>query len=102
MRKRWKGRRKRWFNWAILSLFIGLLLYLYIGGEYGLYHHWQLKKEREKLRRELEIQKHVSDSLRTVIHWLKYDSTYMAKVAREKYNMGKPDEEIIRIVNKKE
>ncbi len=101
-RKSRKSSKKRLLNWIILSAFIVLLLYLYIGGKYGLYRHWQLKQKRQALMEEIHVLKQERDSLRIVIQRLKTDSSYIAKVAREKYNMGKPDEEIIRIITKKE
>lgn len=50
--------------------------------------------------KEIEELQFKRDSLQVAIERLKTDSSYMAKIAREKYNMGLPDEEIIKIINK--
>ncbi len=102
-RKRKSAFSKKYvLNWLILLSIIGLLLYLYVGGEYGLYQHWKLSKQKERLLQELNALKLEQDSLYLEIERLKYDSTYIAKIAREKYNMGYPDEEVIRIIKKKD
>lgn len=40
------------------------------------------------------------DSLRVLIERLRSDSSYIGKIAREKYNMGYSDEEILRVIYK--
>ncbi|RMD91895.1 MAG: septum formation initiator family protein [Calditrichaeota bacterium] len=100
-KKRTKQKRLS-LSWFILLSVIGLLIYLYIGGDYGLYQHWKLKKQKRILLQEFQQLKKEQDSLQVVIQQLKTDSSYMAKIAREKYNMGRPDEEIIRVITKKE
>ena len=88
--------------WIILSGVILLLAYVYIAGEFGLLQHWRLRQSKAKLEREIEQLRIQQDSLQTAIQRLKSDSSYMAKIAREKYNMGLPDEGIIRIINDKQ
>jgi len=95
-----QARKNRKIAWAILVAFLIFLAYLYIGGDYGLWQHWKLSQKRDHLEKELATLRREQDSLRTVIQKLKTDSSYIEKVAREKYNMGKPDEEIIRIIKK--
>ncbi len=101
-RKARKKSKKPRLSWILFSGIILFLLYLYIGGDYGLYRHWQLKQKRQVLYKELQLAKQEKDSLTVVIQKLKTDSAYIIKIAREKYNMGKPNEEIIHIVTKKE
>ncbi len=60
----------------------------------------KMKLIEETLEKEIEQLRFQHDSLQIAIVKLKTDSSYMAKVAREKYNMGLPDEEIIKIINK--
>lgn len=99
-KKNKQTRQKRKIAWGILVAFLLFLGYLYIGGDYGLWQHWKLTRKRDQLVKELATLRREQDSLRVVIRKLKSDSSYIEKVAREKYNMGKPDEEIIRIIKK--
>lgn len=100
-RKRFAGHRGK-PAWIILIGFILFLAYLYIGGDYGLLEHYRQHKKREALLNEIDYLKAEQDSLRLVIKKLKSDSSFMAKVAREKYNMGYSDEEIIRVIRKED
>ncbi|MCA9732370.1 MAG: septum formation initiator family protein [Deferribacteres bacterium] len=86
--------------WIIISGVLLFLLYIYIAGDFGLLRHWQLSNEKQLLEKEIEELQFKRDSLQVAIERLKTDSSYMAKIAREKYNMGLPDEEIIKIINK--
>lgn len=93
-------RPKRLPIWIILVGFILFLSYLYIGGDYGLWQHYKLHQRTKQLSLEVERLRAEQDSLRHLIKRLRADSSYIAKVAREKYNMGYPDEEIIRVIHK--
>lgn len=88
--------------WLILIGAIGLLGYLYIGGEYGLWQHWKQHQKKQQLLREIAQLRAEKDSLTIVIERLRTDSSYIAQIAREKYFLGLPDEEIIRIIRKEE
>ncbi|KAA3619403.1 MAG: septum formation initiator family protein [Calditrichaeota bacterium] len=99
--KKQKGPPQRRHAWIIVSGVILLLVYIYVAGDFGLMQHWRLRKTRESLEKEIKQLRIQQDSLQTAIERLKADSSYMAKIAREKYNMGLPDEEIIRVINKK-
>ena len=87
--------------WIILTAVILFLCYIYLAGDFGLLQHWRLREKRDALEQEIVQLRQQQDSLRVTIERLKADSSYIAKIAREKYNMGLPDEEIIRIINKK-
>ena len=80
--------------------FILFLSYLYIGGEYGLLEHYKQHKKKQSYINKITSLKARQDSLRTVIERLKSDSSFIGKTAREKYNMGYSDEEIIRVIYK--
>lgn len=79
-----------------------MLAYVYIAGDFGLLQHWRLRQTKAELEKEINNLRLQQDSLQTAIERLKADSSYMAKIAREKYNMGLPDEEIIHIINDKQ
>lgn len=85
--------------WIIISGLLVFLLYIYLAGDFGLLRHWQLNKKKETLEKEIQHLQLQRDSLQIAIERLKTDSSYMAKIAREKYNMGQPDEEILKIIN---
>ncbi|MFQ5630915.1 MAG: septum formation initiator family protein [bacterium] len=91
---------KRLPAWVILIGFILFLSYLYIGGEYGLLEHYKQHKKKQAVVETLESLKMEQDSLRIMIERLRADSSFIGKIAREKYNMGYSDEEIIRVIYK--
>jgi len=86
--------------WVIMLGLILVLAYLYVGGDYGLLAHYRISQKKEAIISRLDALKAEQDSLRTVLVRAKSDSAFMAKIAREKFNMGLPDEEIIRVVYK--
>ena len=80
--------------------FILFLSYLYIGGDYGLLEHYRQHKKKQALAAEIDALRGEQDSLRVLIERLRSDSSYIGKIAREKYNMGYSDEEILRVIYK--
>ena len=93
---------KKMHAWVVLSCVIVFLSYLYLSGDYGLIQHWKLHQQRSALERELEALQLEQDRLRVVLRKLETDSSFMAKIAREKFNMGLTDEEILRVIQKKD
>lgn len=93
-------KNKRLPAWIILIGFILILSYLYIGGDYGLIEHYRQHQKKQILLQEIKSLKTEQDSLRNIIERLKADSSFIGKIAREKYNMGYSDEEIIRVIYK--
>ncbi len=94
------GRRAKLWHKATWLL-CGILLYLaytYLGGSSGLIQLWRLKQRHSSLQQEITALQVTQDSLRQVIHLLEHDTTYIEKVARERYQMGKPGETIYTIV----
>ncbi len=94
-----KFLNKRILTWAALTVGILVLCYMYIGGDYGLWQHYQREQKKEQLSQELIQLRQEQDSLRVLIKRLESDSSFIAKTAREKYNMGRSDEEIIRVIH---
>ena len=84
--------------WVLTSGCVVVLAYLYIGGEYGLLEHYKLNNKKHVLVQNIDALQFEQDSLRLMISRLQADSSYMAKIAREKFDMGFPDEEILRVV----
>lgn len=86
--------------WVLLIALILFLGYLYLGGDYGLIEHYRQHRKKQQLMQEITRLKSEQDSLRTLVEKLKADSSFIGKIAREKYNMGYSDEEIIRVIYK--
>jgi cell division protein FtsB len=79
----------------------GVLLYIaysYFGGSYGLIQLWRLQQRQVALDREVMRLQVQQDSLRREIQLLQTDTTYIEKLARERYKMGKPGEKVYTIV----
>lgn len=74
----------------------GFLLVVYFGffGDYNLYRLWQLHQQGQALGIEKIEMLHEKGRLAEEIEWLQNDSTYIEKVAREKFNMARPGEKI--------
>lgn len=83
--------------WATLGVLI-YVAYSYFGGSYGLIQFWRLKQRQSALNHEVIRLQVQQDSLRREIHLLQTDTTYIEKMARERYKMGKPGEKIYQIV----
>ncbi|NUM73529.1 septum formation initiator family protein [candidate division KSB1 bacterium] len=92
-------RTKLWrkASWLICGILL-YLAYTYFGGSSGLIKFWRLHQTRSTLEREITALQVRQDSLRQVIKLLEHDTTYIEKVARERYQMGKPGETIYSIV----
>ena len=74
----------------------GLLLagYLMFGGEYNVYELIMLKHKADSLSQAIRQLEDVTSQLRGEINRLKTDRGYLERIARERYNMGKPGETI--------
>lgn len=83
--------------WATLGLVL-YIAYSYFGGSYGLIQLWRLKQREVALNREVMRLQVQQDSLRREIQLLQSDTTYIEKIARERYKLGKPGEKIYKIV----
>lgn len=86
--------KKNWKRWLFFTAVAGLLLYILLGGDSNFYRLLQLKHQRDELRKEIAAEKHKNEELQAQIQKLKSDSTYIEKIAREKYTMGKKGETI--------
>jgi len=82
-----------------VKLFIGLLfgflvLYIFIGGEYGFYRIWSLKQSAQLLREDIAALKAENARLEKEKALLTDDLEYIEKVARERYGMKRKGEEV--------
>jgi len=93
-----KGRTgARLLMWATLGVLL-YITYSYFGGSYGLIQLWRLQQREVALNHEVMRLQVQQDSLRREIELLHTDTTYIEKIARERYKLGKPGEKIYTIV----
>lgn len=94
-----KPKNKTWRGLTWLACAILLYgAYSYLGGSSGLIQYVRLLQRHSQTEKEIAALQARQDSLQHVIRALKDDTTYIEKVARERYYMGKPGEKIYTIV----
>ena len=76
------------------SVFLLIILYFLFGGDYNIYNLWKYRQKEKNLRSEIQKSEKDKEQLTTEIGMLKSDSTYIEKIAREEFKMGRPDEKI--------
>lgn len=92
-------QHKVWRGLAWLAC--GVLVYVaysYLGGSSGLIQYGRLQLRRLKLEKEISLLQARQDSLKQTIFLLQNDTTYIEKIARERYYMGRPGETIYTVV----
>lgn len=85
--------KKKRFYWAGLGLLF-VLGYIFFS-DYGLYEGWQLENEKAKIDADIQYQHTIRDSLNVIIKRLDKDDAEIERLARERYGMIKPDEEVL-------
>jgi cell division protein FtsB len=81
---------------AVAALAAGALFFLF--GKQGIYYLYRQEQER---RLEIKNDRRVIDSLQREIKRLTNDTAYIARIAREKLGMAKPDEKVFKFVEKR-
>jgi cell division protein FtsB len=74
---------------------IFLLISFFLGGKNGTFSFLSYKFYEHRLQKEIEREKHRSDSLENVIQRLQTDSAYIERIARERHKMIRNGEKII-------
>ncbi|MEY5130837.1 MAG: Septum formation initiator [Bacteroidota bacterium] len=85
--------KKKHFYWVGLVLLLGLA-YIFFS-DYGLYEGWQLESEKANIDADIQYQHAVRDSLNVIIKRLDKDDSEIERLARERYGMIKPGEEVL-------
>ncbi len=95
-----RGRQKKaWRGLAWLAcVALIYVAYSYLGGSTGLIQYGRLQLRRWKLEKEIGQLQTRQDSLKQAIFSLQNDTTYIEKIARERYYMGRPGETIYTVV----
>ena len=86
--------KSKTFKIFFCSVFLLIILYFLFGGDYNIYNLWKYRQKEKNLRSEIQKSEKEKEQLTTEIGMLKNDSTYIEKIAREEFKMGKPDEKI--------
>lgn len=92
-----KRKNRKYFYLTGIIVFI----YIFIAGDYGLYHYVDRKIEKSKLQNEILILEKEQEKLLKEKELVeKGDLKVVEKIAREKYNLAKPGEKVYHIVTK--
>ena len=83
----------------ILTIVFGFLILLI--NDFGLVKLIKLQRQKNKLEKDLTALYSQQTSLRETIYRLQFDSTYINKIAREKYMMVLPGEKVYRVLDEK-
>jgi cell division protein FtsB len=85
----------------IIAFVCVLIISIPIFSDYGIVKRISLEMRSDELKKEISLQKQVTDSLQTTINKLQKDTFEIEKIAREKYGMSKKDEEIFYLKSNK-
>ncbi len=85
----------RWLLYFLASSIVLLSLYTILG-ERGAIHLWRLRGEKAKLDAQNYRLYKENEALRERITRLRYDDSYLEKIAREELNLVRPGEIIYR------
>ncbi len=101
-RKNKSGRKSKFtftaWHYLIVVGFV-ISAYLFLQGQYGLINYFQLKKQKAKLVEQIKQLEQEEVRLRKEIRQLINDYSYIEKIVREKYKMGKKKEKIYLIIS---
>jgi cell division protein FtsB len=75
-----------------------VLLALPFLGENGLAMYVKLRGERDEIHREVQALQAEADSLEQAVDLLATDPVALERIAREEYNMRRPQEEVLLLV----
>ncbi|MFP4458500.1 MAG: FtsB family cell division protein [Candidatus Zixiibacteriota bacterium] len=85
----------KWLKRLLAIAAILVVLFFFLGGEFGLINYMRYKHYESKLRRLLADEQAKTDSLNELIDKLQNDTLYIESLARERLNMVKPGETMI-------
>ena len=100
LRQRIVETQKRFIR-GILFLIATTLLIVFIFGNLGLLQLYKLKRERAEIQNHILKLRQNKEVLITEKNRLENDLDYIEKLAREKYRMAKPGEQVFKVIQKK-
>ena len=92
--------KSKTFKKIFAALFFLIILYFFFGGDYNIYNLWKYRQKEKDLRSEIRTTDKEREQLTNEIEMLKNDSSYIEKIAREEFKMGKPNEKIYIVKSK--
>ena len=99
MNKRQRKKNKLKIYILTGTIIIGIIALIFI--DFGILALVNLKKKKHSLRSNIETLLHQQISIQEEIHKLKYDTSYIENIAREKFMMVKPGEKVFRVIESK-
>ena len=97
-RQKKKNKLKTYF---LLTIFLSGVVFLFTI-DFGVIKLINLKKERSDLQLEIEQLLTQQITIREEIKKLKYDTSYVEKIARERFLMVKPGEKVFKVIESKQ
>tara|TARA_B100000287_G_scaffold291150_1_gene274511 strand:- start:385 stop:696 length:312 start_codon:yes stop_codon:yes gene_type:complete len=97
-RQKKKNKLKTYF---LLTIFLSGVVFLFTI-DFGVIKLINLKKERSDLQLEIEKLLTQQITIREEIKKLKYDTSYVEKIARERFLMVKPGEKVFKVIESKQ
>ena len=92
--------KKKKFIRGILFLIAMSLSIVFIFGDHGLLQLYKLKKERAEIQNHISKLRQNREVLIAEKNRLENDLNYIEKLARERYRMAKPGEQVFKVVPK--
>lgn len=92
------SKKHKRLPWIVLGTVLLLLLFAFFTGGKSLFNLYSLYDERNQLIRDKERLEAENKQLKEEIEKLRKDMEYIEKVAREKYNLKRDDEEVFKVV----
>ena len=84
----------------LATVFLLIVVYFFFGGEHNIYNLWKFRQKEKELHSAIQNSEKEKMQLMTEVEMLKNDSTYIEKIAREEFKMGKPNEKIYIVQSK--
>ncbi|HJM83718.1 MAG TPA: septum formation initiator family protein [Candidatus Marinimicrobia bacterium] len=89
---------KRMMFFPLIFIIGGLFL---ISNDMGAIRWYQLRKERNQIRAEIDLYIQNEVELAQELDKLTNDAEYIKKIAQEKFHMVKPGEKVFRVIDRK-
>ena len=83
---------------GILFLIVFTLFIIFIFGDHGLFQLYKLRKEREMVQKHISELRKEREKLITEKNRLNNNLEYIEKLARERYRMAKPGEQVFKVI----
>ena len=99
LRQKVIATQKRFIR-GILFLIATTLLIVFVFGDHGLLQLFKLKRERTEIQNHILKLRQNKEVLIAEKNRLENDLDYIEKLAREKYRMAKPGEQVFKVIPK--